>query len=45
MNVLFVLLSFETFDALAGESRTPTDVTPVLQRMARLVVGVDGREQ
>jgi AcrR family transcriptional regulator len=45
VNVLFVLLSFETFDALAGESRTPTDVTPLLQRMTRLVVGVDEREQ
>ena len=41
VNVLFVLLSFETFDAMAGESRTPTDVTPLLQRMARLIVGVE----
>jgi AcrR family transcriptional regulator len=41
VNVLFVLLSFETFDALAGESRTPADVTPLLQRMARLIVGVE----
>jgi AcrR family transcriptional regulator len=41
VNVLFVLLSFETFDALAGDSRTPTDVTPLLQRMARLIVGVE----
>jgi AcrR family transcriptional regulator len=41
VNVLFVLLSFETFDALAGEGRTPTDVAPLMQRMARLVVGVD----
>jgi hypothetical protein len=40
VNVLFVLLSYETFDALAGESRTPADVTPLLQRMARLVAGV-----
>jgi AcrR family transcriptional regulator len=40
VNVLFVLLSFDTFDALAGESRTPVDVTPLLQRMARLALGV-----
>jgi hypothetical protein len=43
VNVLFVLLSFETFDAMAGENRTPTDVTPLMQRMARLVVGVEGK--
>lgn len=41
VNVLFVLLSFNTFDALAGEARTPEAVTPVLQRMARLVVGAE----
>jgi AcrR family transcriptional regulator len=43
VNVLFVLLSFETFDALAGDGRSPSEVTPLLQRMARLVVGVDVR--
>jgi AcrR family transcriptional regulator len=43
VNVLFVLLSFETFDALAGDSRTPSDVTPLLQRMARLMVGAEMR--
>jgi AcrR family transcriptional regulator len=41
VNVLFVLLSFETFDAMAGENRAPVDVTPLLQRMARLIVGVE----
>jgi AcrR family transcriptional regulator len=41
VNVLFVLLSFETFDALAGDGRSPSDVTPVLQRMSRLVLGVE----
>jgi AcrR family transcriptional regulator len=41
VNMLFVLLSFDTFDSLAGESRTPADVTPLLQRLARLVVGAD----
>jgi AcrR family transcriptional regulator len=39
VNVLFVLLSFNTFDALAGAARTPEEVTPILQRMARMVVG------
>jgi AcrR family transcriptional regulator len=43
VNVLFVLLSFGTFDSLAGESRTPADVTPLLQHLARLAVGVEVR--
>jgi AcrR family transcriptional regulator len=40
VNVLFVLLSFEMFDALAGADRTPADVIPLVQRVARLVVGI-----
>jgi hypothetical protein len=40
VNLLCVLLSFENFDALAGESRTPEDVTPMMQKLARLVAGV-----
>jgi AcrR family transcriptional regulator len=43
VNVLFVLLSFDTFDALAGEGRTPAEVTPLLQRLARLALGVEVR--
>jgi AcrR family transcriptional regulator len=39
LNVLFVLLSFQTFDALAGEGRTPNDVTPLVQRLVRLAIG------
>jgi AcrR family transcriptional regulator len=39
VNVLFVLLSFQTFDALTGEGRTPTEVTPLVQRLARLAIG------
>ncbi|HTE47510.1 MAG TPA: helix-turn-helix domain-containing protein [Gemmatimonadaceae bacterium] len=38
VNVLFVLLSFETFDALAGPERTPDDMTPTVQRLARLII-------
>jgi AcrR family transcriptional regulator len=40
VNLLCVLLAFDNFDALAGESRTPEDVTPMMQKLARLVVGV-----
>ncbi|MEO6878960.1 MAG: TetR/AcrR family transcriptional regulator, partial [Gemmatimonadaceae bacterium] len=38
VNVLFVLLSFDSFDAIAGE-RTPEEVTPVVQAVVRAVVG------
>jgi AcrR family transcriptional regulator len=38
-NVLFVLTSFQTFDALAGEGRTPSEVTPLVQRLMRLAIG------
>jgi AcrR family transcriptional regulator len=40
VNVLFVLLSFDSFDALAGPDRTPEDVTPIVQTLARMVMGV-----
>jgi AcrR family transcriptional regulator len=40
VNVLFVLLSFRTFDALAGEDRTPDDVVPVMRVMVRTLLGV-----
>ena len=39
VNVLFVLLSFQTFDALAGEQRTPKEITLLVQRLARLAIG------
>jgi AcrR family transcriptional regulator len=43
VNVLYVLLSFETFDAFAGERRTPADVTPVVARIVRGVLGLPDR--
>ena len=39
IRVLFVLLSFQSFDAIAGEGRTPADVVPLVQRIARLILG------
>jgi len=39
INALFVLMSFDTFDALAGPSRTPESVIPVVRRLVRLVTG------
>ena len=40
VNVIYVLLSFETFDAFAGERRLPDDVTPVVRNLVRGVLGL-----
>ena len=40
VNVLYVLLSFDTFNAFAGERRTPEDVTPIVRRLVRGVLGL-----
>jgi AcrR family transcriptional regulator len=42
IDMLFTLTSFETFDTLAGTARRPVDVTPVVCRLARAVLGVRG---
>ena len=39
IDALFVLMSFDTFDALAGPDRSPADVTPTVRRLVRLVTG------
>lgn len=39
IQLLFMLLSFETFDALAGDERTPEDVVPLVQQVMRLATG------
>jgi AcrR family transcriptional regulator len=41
VNVLFVLLSFETWNALAGPDRAPQDVIPMVQHLARVIIGID----
>jgi len=40
IDVLFTLTSFQTFDTLAGAARTPADVTPLVLRLARAVLGL-----
>lgn len=37
VQVLFVLLSFQSFNALATETRTPEQAAPVVQRIIRLL--------
>lgn len=41
VQALFVLLSFDTFNALAGADRLPIDVVPLVQEMARRIAGVE----
>ena len=40
VNVLYVLLSFDTFNAIAREERTPDDVVPTMKRLIRGVLGI-----
>jgi AcrR family transcriptional regulator len=40
INLLFTLSSFETFDTLAGPTRTPEEVAPQVQRLARAALGI-----
>jgi AcrR family transcriptional regulator len=40
VNVIYVLLSFDTFDAIAGAERTPEDVVPTVRQLVRGALGV-----
>jgi hypothetical protein len=40
VNVIYVLLSFDTFDALAGPLRTPEDAVPTVRQLVRAVLGL-----
>jgi AcrR family transcriptional regulator len=41
VNTLYVLLSFDTFDAIAGPSRTPNQVVPIVRRITYAVLGIE----
>ncbi|HEX3303420.1 MAG TPA: TetR/AcrR family transcriptional regulator [Thermomicrobiales bacterium] len=43
VDVLHTLTSFETFDSLAGTTRSPEEVVAVVQRLARAVLGLPNR--
>jgi AcrR family transcriptional regulator len=43
--ILFMLTSFESFDALAGATRSPEEIAPVIQRVARAALGLGGGEK
>jgi AcrR family transcriptional regulator len=41
VDILHTLTSFETFDQLAGATRSPEDVVPMVSRLARAVLELD----
>jgi AcrR family transcriptional regulator len=41
IEILHTLSSFETFDALAGQTRSPEEVVGLVQRLARAAIGVE----
>jgi AcrR family transcriptional regulator len=41
VNILFTLLSFETFDTLAGSTQSIEEVSRLVLRLARAAIGVD----
>jgi AcrR family transcriptional regulator len=43
VDVLHTLTSFETFDTLAGPARSPEEVVPLVQRLARAALGLEDR--
>jgi AcrR family transcriptional regulator len=43
VNILFTLLSFETFDTLAGSTQSIEELSPLVQRLARAVLGLEER--
>jgi AcrR family transcriptional regulator len=42
VSLLFTITSFESFDTLAGSTQTPEEVAPLILRLARTAIGVDG---
>jgi AcrR family transcriptional regulator len=42
VSLLFTITSFESFDTLAGSTQTPEEVSPLILRLARTAIGVDG---
>jgi len=44
VTVIYVLLSFDTFNEIAGPDRTPEDVVPIVRRLVRAVLAIQERE-
>jgi AcrR family transcriptional regulator len=41
VNVVHVLLGFDTFNDIAGEARSPDEIIPTMRRLIRGVLGID----
>ena len=41
VNILFTLLSFETFDTLAGSTQSIEEVSPFIQQLTRAALELD----
>lgn len=41
ITAIYVLLSFDTFNELAGPDRTPEDVVPAVRKLVRAVLGIE----
>ena len=41
VDILYMLLGFESFDTLAGPTRSLEEVAPIIQRLARAALGLD----
>ncbi|MGH7635935.1 MAG: hypothetical protein ACRENC_19585, partial [Gemmatimonadaceae bacterium] len=42
-NVLYVMLGFDSFDAIAGPARTPNDAVPIVRALAHAVLGIKAK--
>ena len=40
ITVIYVVLSFDTFNELAGPDRTPEDVVPMMRKLVRAILGI-----
>ena len=41
VDLLYTLIGFECFDTLAGPTRSPAEVTPLVQRLAHAALGME----
>ena len=44
VDILYTLTSFETFDMLAGATRSPVEIVPLVRRLVHAGLGIEGKE-
>jgi AcrR family transcriptional regulator len=45
VDLVYTRTSFETFDTLAGATRSPVEVVPLVQRLVRAALGLEGERE